>query len=181
MCRSKIKTETESLRPFTIRFSQMIGRNEFDKAIDYLRAGLKSDKSDLASLEMIAQCHEWSSRTEEAILSCREALHHDPNSFDMHVMLSRLFATKGEHANATLHARKGLESYPEPLPNLPRFFIITLNALSRFIPSLRGIASDAEAALLSGEADKADWFNWAKRYLSWYDATYGDKINPVNH
>jgi tetratricopeptide (TPR) repeat protein len=169
------------LRPFTIRFSLMIGRKEFDKAIDYLRAGLKGDTSDLASLEMIAHCHDWAGRSEEAIASCREALGHDPNSFDMHVMLSRLFAAKDEHADAANHARKGLETYPEPLPKLPRSLILTLKIFSRLIPSLRGLAPDAEAALLRAEADNAAWFNWAKRYLSWYDATYGETVKPVDH
>ena len=47
------------------------------------------------------------------------------------------------------------------------------------MPSLRD--TDPEAALSSVEAINAEWFDWAKRYLSWYDATYGDEINPVNH
>ena len=48
---------------------------------------------------------------------CRavKPLVHDPNAFDMHVLLSQMLAGKGQHENAALHARKGLESYPEPL------------------------------------------------------------------
>ena len=176
---SSIASSTASDRLILIRFARMIGREEFDDAIDYLRAGLKGNKSDLASIEMIAHCHHWAGRKEETIVVCREALGLDPNSFDMHVMLSQLFAENGEHDDAAIHARKGLECYPEPLPEIPGFMLSAFNALGRFVPSIRNFPPDA--ALQKIETWRAEWFGWAKRYLSWYEVTFGETAKPTEH
>jgi tetratricopeptide (TPR) repeat protein len=166
-------------RPFTFAFSRMIGRQEFDKAIDYLRSNLKNDASDMSSLEMIAHCHQWAGRPDKAIEACRKALVWDAASFDMHSMLSQLLAEKGEHEAAAVHALKGLECYPEPLPEVPRFMTSAFQILSRFFPSFRGI--DVNNALRSIEDEHAEWFDWAKKYLKWYDVTYGDKLAPAEN
>lgn len=166
-------------RPFTIAFSRMIGRQEFDKAIDYLRLGLKGNKSDLSSLEMIAHCYHWAGRADEAINACRVALRCDPKSFDMHSMLSQLLAEKGEHQDAAIHARRGLECFPEPLPEIPRFVTSVFRTLGRMFPRLR--EPDANEALRRVEAEQAEWFSWAKDYLSWYDRIHNDKIGPTEN
>jgi tetratricopeptide (TPR) repeat protein len=148
-----------------------------DGAIVYLRAGLKGDASDLASLEMIAQCHLWAGRTDEAIATCGEALGYNLGSFDTHSMLAQLLAEKGEHEDAAVHVRKGLECYPEPLPEIPHFVASAIKGLSRIFPFLRA----PDAALQQAEAERAAWFDWAKQYLSWYDLTYGETVKPKEH
>lgn len=163
-------------RPFTIKFSRMIGRQEFDKAIDYLRSGLKGNKSDLSSLEMIANCHHWAGRTDDAIKACHEALQCDPQSFEMHSMLAQLLAEKGEHENAAIHARRGLECYPEPLPEVPKFVTSAFQFLGRIFPRLRGV--DANEAIRRIDGEHAEWFDWAKKYLEWYDYSHNDKLAP---
>jgi tetratricopeptide (TPR) repeat protein len=109
----------------------MLGRQEYDKAIDYLRAGLKGDKSDFDSLAMIANCHHWAGHHDQAIVVGEEALKIDPRSFDMHALLAQLFAEKGDHENAVIHARKGLECYPEPLPTIPSSITFVFRLLGR--------------------------------------------------
>ena len=162
-----------------LRLAKMIGRRDFDGAINYLRAGLKGDEADLASLEMIAHCQHWAGRHDEAIAACRETLKLDPVSFEMHAMLAQIFAEKGEHDEAAEHARTGLESYPEPLPKVSRIVVLAFKALGRIAPRLQGAAPDA--ALRRVEAMRAEWFDWAKQYLSWYDATYNGSVNPTKH
>ncbi len=163
-----------------MRFARMVGRQEFDKAIEYLRAGLKGDASDQNSLELIADCYHWAGRNEEAITACREALAANPVSFDMHAMLAQLLANKGEHENAATHARKGLESYPEPLPEIPPSIISAFKFLSRIMPRLFS-APPPDEALKRVYEWRAGWFDWAKSYLSWYDQTYGEKVKPIEH
>lgn len=173
------KLENNKLRPFSIAFSRMIGQQEFDRAIDYLRSGLKGDASDLSSLEMIAHCHHWSGSETEAITACLAALDYDPNSFAMHALLAPLLSEKGEHESAAMHVRRGLENYPEPLPEIPNFILSTFKLLSRFAPKL----SDAgpNVALEQIEAEHRAWLDWAKDYLDWYDKTYDDKQSPTEH
>lgn len=166
-------------RPFTFTLSRMIGQQEFDKAIDYLRSGLKGNESDLSSLEMIAHCHHWAGHADDAIKACRKALRYDPKSFDMHSMLSRLLAEKGEHEDAVIHARRGLECYPSPLPEIPRFVTSAFQVLGRIFPRLRG--ADATESLRRIEAEQSEWFAWAKRYLNWYDRTHNDRLGPLEN
>ena len=172
------KGRSVGLRPFTLRFAELIGRQDFDGAIEYLRVHLKGNASDLPSLEMIAQCHHWAHRPGEAIAACRDALTYDTTSFDMHALIAQLLAEKGEHAAAANHARKGLECYPEPLPEIPRFLSSIGNALSRFFLNH---TLDVDPALKRVEAERADWFAWANRYLSWYDASFDKTTKPVQH
>ena len=166
------------MRPFTLRFAELIGRQDFDGAIEYLRVRLKGDASDLASLEMIAQCHHWARRPGEAIAACRDALTYDTTSFDMHALIAQLLAEEGEHDAVANHARKGLECYPEPLPGVPRFLSSIGNALSRLFWNR---TLDADMALKRVEAERADWFSWANRYLSWYDANFDKTTKPSQH
>jgi len=165
--------------PFTVKFSRMIGWQEFDKAIDYLRSGLRGNKSDLSSLEMIAHCHLWAGRPDDAIKACHEALHCDSESFAMHSTLAQLLAEKGEHEDAAIHARRGLECYPAPLPKVPRSVTLSYQFLSRVFPRLRG--ADPNEAIRSVEAEQADWFDWAKKYLEWYDGTHNGKLSPLDN
>ena len=162
-----------------MRFAHLIGRQDFDGAIDYLRAGLKGDASDLASLEMIAQCHHWARRTDDAIAACSAALIYDAMSFDMHMMLAQLLAKRGEHKQAAIHARKGLECFPDALPEVPRFVISAFKMLSIVFPRFRGPGPDA--ALQKVAAERAEWFDWAKQYLSWFDAMHGETFKPSEH
>jgi tetratricopeptide (TPR) repeat protein len=177
--RSAILGEVSILFQFSIRFAKMMGSEKFDDAIDYLRDGLKGDMSDLAAIEMIAHCHRWAGRPAEAIAVCHEALAIDPASFDMHSTLAELFAEKREYHDAALHARKGLETYPEKLPELPRAFISVFNAVCWIAPSFR--SADPELAMRSISARQADWFRWAKQYLSWYDANHGGSSSLIEH
>lgn len=175
-----ILPEICSLRPFTLRFARQIGRGQLDEAIREMRAALKGNASDLASLEMIAQCHDWLGRADDAMSACQQALKYDPHSFCMHALLSRLHAARDEHDDAAMHARRGLECYPEPLPPLPRFFETAHTFLSRIFPRYRGSPSPNEA-LRSAETERAEWYSWAKQYLDWYDAIYGETTQPRQH
>jgi len=166
--------------PFSLRFARQIGRQEFDAAIDTLRADLKGNRSDLASHEMIAHCHRWAGRADAAIAACHEALNCDPASFDSHAMLAQLLAEKSEFGQAAFHARKGLELYPEPLPKIPRFLTFTFSVVSRLIPRLRN-AGPLSLALERVESERAEWVDWAKRYLSWYDQSSDSKVKPAEH
>lgn len=179
-CGFLVLPEICRLRPFTISLARHIGRGQFDEAINELRAALKGNASDVASLEMIAQCHYWSGRADQAISACQQALKYDPDSFDAHALLSQLHAARNEHENAATHARRGLECYPEPLPRLPSLLDSAHTLLSRIIPLLRGAPTPNEA-LQSTEAEHAEWYDWAKKYLDWYDATSGEAMRPRQH
>ena len=164
------------MRPFTLRLAGMIGRGEFGQAIAEMRAGLRGDSSDQASLEMIASCHHWSGQTDEATAAAYEALRYDPNAFEMHAMLAQLLADKGEHERAADHVRKRLEWYPEPVPKAPAALNSAFSWLGRMVPRLRGL--DPDGALRRVEAERAQWFQWAKQYLTWYDEAFGESTNP---
>lgn len=75
----------------------------------------------------------------------------------MHAMLSQLFAEKGEHEDATIHARRGLDNNPKPLPDLPGFVLTAHKLLSRFFPQLRDAAPDEALERIRGRACQLVW------------------------
>ncbi|MEQ8823753.1 MAG: tetratricopeptide repeat protein [Filomicrobium sp.] len=166
-------------QPFTCRLAYHIGRQEFDAAIDHLRSNLNDDGSDAAALEMIAQCHFWAGRSAKAVAVAHEALDHDPDLFAVHALLANLYAENGEHSNAATHARRGLECYPEPLPEVPAFLIWTYRVLSSLLPRFRD--ADPRAVLKQQELEHSEWYRWANAYLDWYDSTYDESLKPSDH
>lgn len=167
------------MRPFTLRLAGVLGRRELDQAIAEMRAGLRGDSSDQASLEMIAHCHQWAGHTDEAISAGYDALRYDPSAFEMHAMLAQLLADEGEHERAATHVRQGLEWYPEPVPNTPKAVNSAFNWLGRIIPRLHGL--DPNGALRNVEDERAHWFEWAKQYLVWHDEAFGESKEPTKH
>ncbi len=162
---------TSRLPLFFLRLVRLIGREDYDGAIDLLRAHLKGNASDQPSLELIALAHYFADRADQAIAAGEEALAYDSASFQMHMLLALWLAEKDEHAEAARHARQALENDPEPIPEPPRFLINAIKCLGRIFPRLRRV--DPDAALQRLEAQHAEWRDWAERYLDWYDLTYG--------
>ncbi|MGI9408670.1 MAG: tetratricopeptide repeat protein [Hyphomicrobiaceae bacterium] len=167
------------MRPLSICISNLIGREDFDGAVDYLRAGLKGDASDLDTLKMIAHCHHWAGNTDDAIAVSREALIHDPALFEMHAILAQLLADKGEHEDACFHACKGLVNYPEPQPEPPGLRNSIAACLSRI--SATEPEPSPNLAMQWVKAGRTEWFDWAKQYLNWYETTRGETVKPTEH
>jgi tetratricopeptide (TPR) repeat protein len=165
--------------PFTPGLARLIGRGEFDAAIAYLAKYLKGNASDVYALEIIALCHRWLGRHRDALVVARRALAFDPASFTLHNLAAELLAEANEDETAAFHARKMLECFPEPLPPLPKVVNAFFTLLARYFPRWR------EAHPGKGyehiQQTNAEKFDWAKNYLSWYDATYGETFQPSKH
>ncbi|MEO1205290.1 MAG: tetratricopeptide repeat protein [Pseudomonadota bacterium] len=168
-----------SVRLSTIKVARLIGRKEFDAAIELLRSKLKGDASDQYSFEMIAYCCQSAGRSDDAIASCRAALKLDPQSYEMHALLAQLLADQGAYEDAAIHALRGLEYYPEPMPEIPKVVLSVLRVLGRFLPRLN--RTSFEKALADIDEDRANWFRWATEYLRWYDRTHADQLTPPRH
>ena len=171
--------EAGALFPFDLRLARMIGRGQRNAAIDYLRTGRKGDKSDVDILEMMAMLHRGAGRNDEAISVSREALALDPASFDSHALLAEILAENGEHEQAALHARRGLEHFPEPMPEMPKAVWLVWKALFLLLPRLRRAYPDGRLPDFS-HANTA-WFDWARAYLDWYDSTFAESTSPTEH
>ncbi|MFT5509184.1 MAG: hypothetical protein ACI89J_002265 [Hyphomicrobiaceae bacterium] len=65
------------------------------------------------------------------------------------------------------------------MPEVPSFVLSTFKVLSRVFPRLSDANPD-EALKRVGE-ELIEWFDWAKKYLDWYDLTYSDKSGPMKH
>jgi tetratricopeptide (TPR) repeat protein len=158
-----------------------IGRQDFDGAIRVLEAALEGGATDARYLEMIAQCHYWAKREEMAIASAKRALDVDAHSFEAIKLLSEIHARRIEHDIAASYVRRALEGYPQPLPQTPKAFFGILRLVSLVFPRLRSLAARAKEDIGNPNKANEQWYEWAKKYLAWYDETHGTGVGPTVH
>ena len=149
--------------------SRCIGRGEFDGAIEVLAEGLDESDNDDDQLALIAQCHLWAKRDDEAVLFAIKALDINPKSFLPHSLLGRIYAERGEHQNAQRHLRLGLANYPEPVPTPPDITFRGLRMLGSFSPRLRNMSKIWEEGLKDPNQPNTEWRDWAVEYLQWFE------------
>ena len=102
------------------RVARLIGRKEFAAAVQTLEDCAARDPCDVATLELLAQCHRWSGSDERAIEVAGRTLTVDPNSFGSLKLLSEMLAGRGDHDRAIEYVHRGLERYPEEMTPPPR-------------------------------------------------------------
>ncbi len=114
---------------------------------------------------MIARCHHWASREEEAISTANQALVYDPRNFASIELFGNIYVSRDAHDIAAPYVRLGLECFPEPTPAVPRLFLSILRMVGFLIPRMRKAASKVEK--LNGDLNKSnrEWFLWAKEYF----------------
>ena len=164
-----------------LEMSRCIGGEKYDEAIHIIRQGLTNSARDVQSLEMIASCHHWASREEEAISTANQAFVYDPKNFSSIELLGNIYVSRDQHEIAAPYVRLGLECFPEPTSAVPRLFLSILRMVGFLIPRIRKVASKAEK--LNGDLNKSKrgWFLWAKEYLAWCDQNGNDKQSPTVH
>lgn len=158
-----------------------IGRKDFDGAIRVLEGSLSHTPADIPFLEMIALCHRWSHRNDMAIAAAQQALAYDTNNFAAVRLLSEIYAERNEHDTAARFVRLGLESYPEPLPPMPKIFFWVLRLAAMVSPRLARIEEGANRDLGEQNKDNREWYAWAKQYLAWYETVSGSQQTPTVH
>ena len=164
-----------------LEMSRCIGGEKYDEAIHIIRQGLTNSARDVQSLEMIARCHHWASREEEAISTANQVLVYDPKNFASIELLGNIYVSRDEHEIAAPYIRLGLECFPEPTLAVPRFFLTILRMVGFFIPRIRKVASKAENLSSDPNKSNREWFLWAKEYLTWYDQNANNKQSPTVH
>jgi len=161
--------------------ARRIGRKDFDGAIRVLEGSLSHKPTDIPFLEVIALCHRWSHRNDMAIAAAQQALAYDANNFGAVRLLSEIYAERNEHDTAARFVRLGLESYPEPLPPMPKIFFWILRLAAIVFPRLTRIEESAKRDLGDRNKDIREWYAWAKQYLAWYDTASGSQQTPTVH
>jgi len=159
------------------RVAKLIGRKEFPAAIRMLEEHLIDDPSDLFSLMMLAECYHWSGSDDKAIQTASRILQYDANDFSGLRLLSEIYARREEKDRAAEFVRRALENFPQPIPHPPRMLISVAKFFARILPPLRHM----QARDFDPNTSDREWFDWAKRYLAWYDGATGGNASPVLH
>ena len=164
-----------------MQVARCIGRKDFRGAIRILESSLSDNSTDIPSLEMIALCYRWSQRNDMAIATALQVLAYDAKNFGAIRLLSEVYAEQSEYDAAAKLARLGMENYPKPLPATPKMVFWFLRLAAKIFPSVKRIEETAKRDLADPDKDKRAWYSWAKQYLAWYDASFGNKETPTVH
>ncbi|MDP2265890.1 MAG: hypothetical protein Q8J70_04980 [Thiobacillus sp.] len=164
-----------------MQIARCIGQKDFNGAIRVLEGSLSNNSTDIPSLQMIALCYRWSQRNDMAIASAQQVLAYDSKHFGAISLLSEIYAEQKNYDAAARLARLGIENYPEPLPATPKLFFWLLRLGSAVFPRLKRIEASAKRDLADPNKDTREWYSWAKKYLAWYETTFGNKQTPTVH
>jgi len=163
-----------------MKVARCMGRKDYAQALEYLGQMKQSEDANPYTLSMIARCHEGAGDLDSAITAANDALSIDSGHFYSLQLLARVHLARKDYENAKEYVQRALQSYPEPLPGPPRFFFWILRVLSVF-PAIRRVEEQARADLEDPNKDTKEWYEWAKKYLKWYEEEFGDKAEPTVH
>jgi tetratricopeptide (TPR) repeat protein len=161
--------------------ARCIGREDYDGAIRALEGSLSNTSEDAPSLAMIAMCHRWSNRNDEALTVAQRILVFDPTNFDAFQLLSEIHAERQEHEAAARFIRLGLDHFPEPTPPAPKFLFRLLRIGALVSRRLRHVEETARSDLGDPDRDNRKWYLWATKYLAWYASHFDAKQSPTIH
>jgi tetratricopeptide (TPR) repeat protein len=172
----------DAVRYDFITLPWLIGRNDYDGAIRVLEDRLSRNPNEIETMEMIAQCHQWARRDDEAMAAATRTYALDSSSFEANRMLSGYYVKHGDHDSAARHARLGLENFPAQF-RVPKIVIRIVSWVLRLHPRLRkrNLKAEMEMNFEALEEEKARWYDWAMEYLAWYDSTHGGSERPTVH
>jgi len=153
-----------------MKVAPLIGRRDYDKALRILEGELAGTSDDAAYLEMIANCHLWTGNEEKAIETAKKVMVLDPNNFEMPRMLSQIFVNRGDHEQAAVYVRNGVDNFPsEPTPPPPSWMLSVLRLAARFSARWKRIEETTNKELREPDKDRREWRAWANDYLTWYE------------
>ena len=160
---------TARLLKTQIKVAPLIGRRDFDTAVQVLEGELTGTSEDILHLELIAQYHWQAGNEQKAIETAKKALALDPKSFEMSRMLSQIFAEHEDHEKAIQYVKIGLNNFPsEPLPAPPSWTFSVLNLAGKFSARWKRVHEAANEDLQDPDKDRREWQSWAYEYLAWY-------------
>lgn len=164
-----------------LKIARLIGKGDFDRAIEILTRSLKNSESDVFTLETIAMCHQSAGRVELAIQAAYKAYELDSTSFGAVSKLGELHASLGRHHEAIQFVRAGLAIPQQQIPPTPKFVLKIFNALARVFPRLKGSLREAEMIANNPDMIHQPWLDWAHKYVEWYENTYDEESGPAKH
>lgn len=153
-----------------MKIAPLIGRRDYDEALRILEGELTGTADDAAYLEMIAHCHSQTGNEEKAIETAIKVMALDPNNFEMPRMLSQIFVDNGDHEQAVVYVRIGLNNFPsEPTPAPPSWALSALKLAGKFSARWKRVEEATNKELREPDKDRREWQAWANDYLEWYE------------
>jgi tetratricopeptide (TPR) repeat protein len=151
-----------------MKVAPLIGRRDFDAAVQVLEGELTGATEDILHLELIAQCHWQAGNEEKAIETAKKALALDPKNFEMPRMLSQIFAEHEDYEQAIAYVKIGLNNFPsEPLTAPPSWAFSALKLAGKVSAKWKRVEEAAIEDLKDPDKERREWRSWANEYLAW--------------
>jgi tetratricopeptide (TPR) repeat protein len=151
-----------------LQVSRAVGRGGDSRVEALCNGALARDANDFFALSMLANIYWRSEKYEQALQFALRVLDTTPNDFDALRIAAHAYLKKGNtsltyfHAKCLCVAKPSVSSSSLGSSNILRPLI--------WIPKVRAAHATLAEGARDAESQRADWVEWAKAYVLWYES-----------
>lgn len=161
-----------------LRINRLIGRGKFDTAISIAEGALDGTDDDVFRLSLIARLYYEMDRNLKALEYANRVIEIDETDFYANALLAQIYAQREEPELAVGYIQIALNSFPDPLPGVPRYVFKMLDVLEfssrRLARQIKSVRADIEDPNRTNQ----EWLTWATAYQRHYYGAYGNAVGP---
>ena len=144
------------------------GRNDIARIEALCAEALRENERDGMALMVLADTYWRNGLPDKALPPALKALEVDPADFYALRIAAGIYAERGDHAIAHGFARRLLNADPPILP--PARAISLILGPFTWLGRVRRFKERVEQDEVETKTSYADWVQWAKEYVTWYES-----------
>jgi hypothetical protein len=148
--------------------SRAVGRGDDSRVEKLCNGALVRDADDFFALSMLANMYWRNEKYELALPLALRVLASTPNDFDALRIATQAYFQRGDNHFTYRHAKCLCVEKPSVLP--PNIGLADFLGPFVWIPKVRAARASAVESIREAESHRADWVEWAKEYVLWYES-----------
>lgn len=148
--------------------SRAVGRGDDSRVETLCSDALARDADDTFALGVLADMYWRNEKHEQALPFAMRTLDITPNDFDALRIATQAYFQRGDNHSTYRHAKCLCAEKPSVVP--PNLGLADFLGPFVWIPKVRAARAGAVESMREAESHRADWVEWAKEYVLWYES-----------